>query len=137
MTGTRGRSRITINSAQLGVDDDGDPITTAIISDEAAEAEAEAKSKVGLNGAERRALELLTRCINDLGRPPPTSSEFPQNVRVVLLKEWQAGCERGSLSAADDKKSRDRAFRRAWEGLQTKMRIACLDGWVWLVRNDG
>jgi hypothetical protein len=47
-----------IESALLGVDD-GDPITTAVISDEAAEAEAEAKSKVGLTGTERRALELL------------------------------------------------------------------------------
>jgi hypothetical protein len=137
MTGTRGRSRITINSAQLGVDDDGDPITTAIISDEAAEAEAEAKSKVGLNGAERRALELLTRCINDQARSPPASTGFPLNVRAVLAKEWHVTCERGGLSAAADKKDRDKAFRRAREGLHTKMRIAFLDDWVWLVRDDG
>jgi hypothetical protein len=123
-----------IESALLGVDDDGDPITTAIISDEAAEAEAEAKSKVGLTGTERRALELLTRCINDQGQSPPGSSEYPQNVRVVLAKEWHAACERGGMSAADERKDRDKAFRRAREGLQTKMRIACLDGWVWLVR---
>jgi AAA domain len=126
-----------INSALLGTDDDGDAITTAIISDEAAEAEAETKSKRGLNGAERRALELLTRCINDQGWSPPASTEFPPNVRVVLAKEWHVTCERGGLSAAADKKDRDKAFRRAREGLHTKMRIAFLDDWVWLVRDDG
>lgn len=126
-----------IDSVDLGDDEDGDPITTAIISQEAAEAEQASKSKKGLNGAQRRAMELLTRCINDHGRPPPPSREFPQNVRVVLLNEWRAICERGSLSAAEKKADRDKAFKRAWEGLQTKMRIACLDGWVWLVRDDG
>ncbi|MCJ9700868.1 AAA family ATPase [Bradyrhizobium sp. SHOUNA76] len=125
-----------LESALLGTDEDGDPITTAIISDDASVAEREAKTKVGLSDAQRRALELLTRCINDHGRPPPPSREFPQNVRVVLLNEWQAMCERGSLSAAEKKADRDKAFRRAWEGLQTKLRIACLDGWVWLVRDD-
>jgi hypothetical protein len=125
-----------IESALLGADDDGDAITTAIISSEAAEAEQEAQAKKGLSDAQRRALELLTRCINDHGRPPPPSREFPQNVRAVLLKEWHNMSERGSLSSAEKKADRDKAFRRAWEGLQTKMRIACLDGWVWLVRDD-
>jgi hypothetical protein len=126
-----------IDSAQLGFDDDGDEITTAIISSEVTEAEKEAKAKKGLTDTERRALELLTRCINDCGKPPPPSQEFPQNVRVVLLKEWHVACERGAMSGAEDKNGRDKAFRRAREGLQTKMRIACLDGLVWLVRKDG
>ncbi|MCA1531438.1 AAA family ATPase [Bradyrhizobium sp. NBAIM03] len=126
-----------IESALLGTDEDDDPITTAIVSDDGAEAEREAKAKTGLSDAQRRALELLTRCINEHGRPPPPSREFPQNVRVVLLKEWHTMCERCSLSSAEKKTDRDKAFRRAWEGLQTKMRIACLDGWVWLVRDDG
>lgn len=126
-----------IESAQLGVDEDGDPITTAVISDDAAEATQEARAKKSLSGAQRRAMELLTRCINDNGRPPPPSQEFPQNVRVVLLEQWHTACERGGLSSAEKKEDRDRAFRRAKDDLQSFNRIACLDGWVWLVRDDG
>ncbi|UPK38298.1 helicase RepA family protein [Bradyrhizobium sp. 186] len=126
-----------IESALLGTDEDGDAITTAIISDDAAEATQEAKSKKGLSGTQRRAMELLTRCINDNGRPPPASQEFPRNVRVVALEEWHTACERGGLSSAEKKEDRDRAFRRAKDDLQTFNRTACLDGLVWLVRDDG
>jgi hypothetical protein len=119
-----------IESAQLGTDEDGDAITTAIISDAAAEAEQEATARRGLSNTQRRAMELLTRCINDHGRPPPASNEFPRHVRVVSLEEWHTACERGSLSSAEKKEDRDRAFRRAKDDLQTFHRIACLDGLV-------
>jgi hypothetical protein len=122
-----------IESALLGVDDDGEDITVAVISGDTAEAEQEAKTMEKLSGSERSALELLTRCINDEGRPPPASTAYPKGIQVVKLEEWRIMCERGSLSKAEIKKDRDKAFRRAAEGLQTKMRIACLDGWVWLV----
>lgn len=125
-----------IESYQLGTDEDGDPITTAVVSDDTVEAEQEANKK-GLSKAQRRAMELLTRCINDQGRPAPQSSEFPHGVRVVSLKEWHEACERGGLSSAEKPDDRDRAFRRAKDDLQTFSRIACLDGLVWLVRDDG
>lgn len=126
-----------IESALLGTDEDGDPITTAVISDDAAEATQEAKVKKGLSGAQRRAMELLTRCINDRGRPAPSSAGFPPYTRVVLLDEWHEACERGSLSSAKEKDDRDRIFRRAKDDLQTFKRIACLDGLVWVARDDG
>lgn len=125
-----------IESALLGTDEDGDPITTAVISDEATEAEQEVKAKKGLSKAQRRAMELLTRCINDHGRSAPTSNEFPRGACVVTLEEWHTACERGGLSSAEKKEDRDRAFRRAKDDLQTSMRIACLDGLVWLVRDN-
>jgi len=125
-----------IESAQLGTDEDGDPITTAIISDAAAEVEQEVTARKGLSKTQRRAMELLTRCINDHGRPPPASNEFPRGVRVVSLEEWHTACERGGLSLAEKKENRDRAFRRAKDDLQTFHRIACLDSLVWLARDD-
>jgi hypothetical protein len=82
-------------------------------------------------------MELLTRCINEQGRPAPASREYPKHTRVVSLEEWRIMCERGSLSSAKKEDDRDRAFRRAKDDLQTANRIACLDGLVWLVRDDG
>lgn len=126
-----------IESFQLGADDDGDPITTAVVSDDEAEAEQEAKAKRGLSKAQRRAMDLLTRCINDDGRQAPSSSDFPRGVRVVTLDEWHTACERGGLSSAEKKDDRDRAFRRARDDLLTLRRIGFWDGLVWLVRDDG
>jgi hypothetical protein len=125
-----------IEVANLGVDEDNDPITTAMVSCELAEADEEAKSRRGLTPTQRRAIEQLTRCINDQGRPAPPSNEYPANIRVVSLDEWGVMCERGGLSSAKAEKDRDRVFRRAKDDLQTSNRIACLDGLVWLVRDD-
>jgi hypothetical protein len=118
---------------ELGRDEDGDPITTAIISDDEVKFTTKGSKPAGLNGEQRRAMELLYRCINDHGRPPPASNDYPQNIRIVTLEEWHTACERGGLSSADKKESRDRVFRRAKDALQTMHKIACLDGNVWPV----
>ena len=45
-------------------------------------------------------------------------------------------CERGGLSSAPEKKSRERAFQRAKDQLQTMHRIGCFDGLVWVAYHD-
>jgi hypothetical protein len=117
----------------LGTDEDGDEITTALVSDEMVEGgKQKGKAKRRLTDSQSRAIELLNRCINEVGRPPP-SNEYPPKIRVVTLKEWHVMCERGGLSSAEKEEDRDRAFRRAKDELQTLHRIACLDGFVWPV----
>lgn len=103
-----------------------------------ARARANAEAKRALSDVQRRALELLTRCVNDHGRLPPTSkaSEFPPLIRVVALEEWRSMCERGHLSSAPVREERDRLFWQAKDGLQTANWIACLDGLVWVTRGD-
>jgi hypothetical protein len=119
----------------LGTDEDGDEITTALVSDEMVEGGKQKGSAKGrrLTHSQSRAMELLNRCVNDHGRPAPPSNEFPPNIRVVELKEWRVMCERGGLSSAEKEEDRDRAFRRAKDDLQTMHRITCLDGFVWPV----
>lgn len=118
---------------ELGPDEDGEPETVAIISNEPAGADDGATINRSLSKAQSRALELLIRCINDHGRPPPPSDDYPKKIRVVKLDEWHTMCERGGLSSAENKQDRDRVFRRAKDDLQTIHRIGCFDGWVWLV----
>ncbi|MGY4496962.1 hypothetical protein ACVWYH_000889 [Bradyrhizobium sp. GM24.11] len=102
-----------------------------------ARARANAEAKRALSDVQRRALELLSRCINDCGSEPPASQahEFPRFTRVVSLEEWRAVCERGHLSSAPVKEERDRLFWQAKDGLQTANWIACLDGLVWITRD--
>ena len=96
----------------------------------------EAEAKRRLSDIQRRALDLLVRCINDYGSKPPPTKEFPPLIRIVRLEEWRIMCERGALSSAPEKEERDRVFWQAKDGLQTLNWIACLDGVVWIVRDD-
>jgi len=121
---------------EVGVDDDGDTVTEWIVS--AAEVEAPSPATTGtakakLSASERRALDMLVRCINDRGQPAPTSSDFPHGVRTVTVKEWEATCEACGLSSADEKGDRAKAFRRARDALLTWHRIAIFDRLVWVV----
>jgi hypothetical protein len=121
-----------IEMVELDIDEDGDLKTVSIISAEAVDGEVPGTGRGGLNRSQRLALELLTRAINDQGRPPPNTNEFPHNISVVRLDEWQAVCERGGLSSAEKRDDRDRAFRRAKDTLLADHRIGIWDGWVWL-----
>ena len=100
-----------------------------------ARARAEAEAKRQLTDVQRRALDLLIRCINDHGRTPPPSNDFPRLIRVVPLEEWRTMCERGGLLSVPEKEERDRVFWQAKDDLQTLKWIACLDGMVWVARD--
>jgi hypothetical protein len=94
------------------------------------------EAKRQLSGVQRRALDLLVRCVNDHGRRAPATQGFPPYASVVTLEDWRGMCERGALSSAPDKEQRDRDFWVAKDALQTSNWVTCLDGFVWLARGD-
>ena len=110
----------------LGQDEDGDDITTAIVSDDRLDTEKE-MSRARLNKSQRRAMELLERCVIEEGKPAPTS-EYPRGVLVVPMELWQTACFKGGLSPARTKGSADKAFRRAVRDLVAMHRIGIWDG---------
>lgn len=114
----------------LGQDEDGDDITTAIVSDHRLDNEKE-NSRAKLNKSQRRAMELLDRCVIEEGKPAPTS-EYPIGVTVVPTERWQTACLKGGLSPAGTKESADKAFRRAVRDLVAMHRIGIWDGLVWI-----
>lgn len=103
-----------------------------------ARARAHAQAKRELSDIARRALDLLTRCVNEHGKAAPgsISHQIPFAMRVVKLDEWRMTCERGHLSSAPDKNVQEQAFWRAKDELQTANWIACLDCFVWLARPE-
>ncbi len=122
---------------ELGHDEDGDPKMVSIIAKENVETDDASKDSVRLNATQRRAMELLVRTVNEYGRSPPASGEYPRNIRVVSVKEWQTMCERIGLSSSEDKGNRDRAFRRARDELFDLKQIGTLDGLVWIAYYNG
>jgi hypothetical protein len=89
--------------AVLGVDEDGDKITTMIISTEDCGSATgdKSKEKAPLAATQRRAMDLLIKAINDVGRAPPPNAPYGV-VKVVTLDVWRDYCRRGDLSGGDD-----------------------------------
>jgi hypothetical protein len=85
-----------------------------------------------MNKTQRRAMELLERCIVDEGKPAPVTPDFPQGIgKIVSIHTWRTTCLKGSLSAGNAESS-ERAFRRAISDLVSMRRIGTWEGWVWI-----
>ena len=100
-------TRFKLKPVTMGQDEDGDDITTAIVSDDRLDTEKEI-SRARLNKSQRRAMELLERCIGDEGEPAPTTSSILRRVRVVPLERWRITCQKGGLSPAGTKESAEK-----------------------------
>jgi hypothetical protein len=125
-------TRYKLEIAVLGTDEDGDAITTAIISADELNSEKDI-SRARLNKTQRKAMEMLERAILDNGRDAPVSSEYPRGIgKIVALEVWKACCIKGGLSVAGSKESNDKAFRRAVSDLDAMHRISMWDGNVWI-----
>ena len=125
-------TRYKLEVAVLGKDDDGDEITTAIISADIMNS-AKDVSRSTLNKSQRKAMEMLERAILDNGKEVPVSSEYPRGVgKMVALEVWKACCVKGGLSVAGTKESTDKAFSRAVSDLDAMHRIGMWNGNVWI-----
>ena len=124
-------TRFKLEIVTLGIDEDGDDIATAIVSDNQLDTEKE-NSRAKLNKSQRKAMEMLERAIIDIGKPAPTSSAYPRGVTAVSVEQWRDTCLKGGLSPAGTKESADKAFRRAMTDLDAMHRIGIWDGLVWI-----
>jgi hypothetical protein len=121
----------------LGTDEDGEEITTAIISvDPCGSADIKSHTRAKLTQIERRAVDMLVNAINDVGKDPPSSGEFPWKVKVVPLDTWRTYCKRGGLSDNQTDDAFRTAFKRVTISLANKHRIGSLDGWVWIAYDE-
>ena len=123
---------------ELGVDDDGDPIITAIVDkNDPIDLEDDQNSKA-LSGQVQLAFDLLLQNFYDgRGRPPPDDTtrgrKYPKQTKVCTLDEWKESCQRGGLTSSDDHKAFYKAFERAHQTLLAKHMIGELDKNVWVV----
>ena len=120
-------TRFRVVPVTLGHDEDGDAITTAIVSDEVP------LGRAGLNKTQQRAMALLEAALSEDGEPAPTTAKYPKGVRVVAVERWCDHCFMGGLSPAGTKDSAKRTFRRAVKDLIALRRIDVWDERVWIV----
>ena len=118
-----------LRSVPVGVDDDGDPITSCLV--EASEVQAATKRGTGrkLPPQAVNALRVLFNTCADRGQRVPVSG---LNASGVRLQQWRDECERNRLVAVD---SGDEAFRKAFQRardtLWAEQKIGVEGDWVW------
>ena len=122
-----------LEQVEVGLDDDGEPITSCVI---VPSSEAAAGTGRRLTGAAKIALDFLQKALDDAGEFPPASNHIPPAVRVVSGSLWRAYCEKGSLTTSDKSDTKDKAFNRAYHRLQELGAIGVWTDLVWIVRTN-
>ncbi|NUB43641.1 hypothetical protein GEU84_004525 [Fertoebacter nigrum] len=118
-----------LQQVELGLDQDGDPVTTCLVEP----AETAQAGRVAVSGAARSALDLLDKTIAESGvemRKP----QYPAGP-CVGVDLWREAClEPGAISASDDKEVRARAFRKCRDHLTDAKVVLVRDDLVWRVQ---
>jgi hypothetical protein len=118
-----------LESAELGIDADGDPITTAILCDQMFEAQAH-PPKRKLSDRQKLALGALTEVVLACGTHPPPAWQLPNGIAIVGLQDWHKELIRvGVLDPEAPNPRQD--FKRIRESLAARKLIGQRDGSVW------
>lgn len=81
---------------ELGVDQDGDKITTCVVREENDSVSAKSKKKP-ISGASKLALDQLRNAIIELGIIPDVDYSTPAGVTCVTLAQWKAKLEKAAI----------------------------------------
>jgi hypothetical protein len=115
---------------ELGLDDDGDIITSCVIMPVEGLAPQKVKPKK-LPAAAAKALKALHEIIDDAGSIPPHDPYIPPETKTVTVEQWRAQALKRGLSGSADAKMKQQAFRRAFDCLTTNNLIAVSQPYVW------
>jgi KaiC/GvpD/RAD55 family RecA-like ATPase len=119
---------------EMGTDQDGDPITTCLVSVEGAAPPPPRRAEDGLNAVGQVALRALREAVSEKGDAMPGTSTIPKGVRAVDLDQWR---EQFTLRYGEDGKQRAgdavrQAFKRGKEALLAARLVDISDPYVWL-----
>jgi hypothetical protein len=96
-----------------------------------AKAKAKAKNRRRkLPDSAMNALEALRYAIGETGAIPPASNHIPANIKCVTVKQWRDYFDRRTTLDKED--SREKAFSRGSEKLQSEEMIAIWVAYVWI-----
>jgi len=111
----------------LGVDADGDQITSAIV-----EQAGPMVNKPKLSDTQIIALQALDDAIAEHGEMK-SSDLFPLNARVVTIDQWRKSCDRYNLSNGKSDSAKRTAFLRAKRSLRKSETVKIGDNFAWRV----
>jgi hypothetical protein len=121
-----------LKAVEVGVDDDGEPITSCVVVDTEAQ---KAKVKKGKTLGTRDTIchAALQQAIIEGSEKPPASNQIPANIRVVTRSLWKKYAVAKGVSGSDNEDSQRRAFERGVESLIAKGVAGAWQDWCWLI----
>jgi hypothetical protein len=114
----------------LGIDDDGDPVRTFIVSKQIF---AGARADRGLSDRQKLALEALAEATLSHGRDAPPEYGLPVGIKVVSAEEWKTELLRQNILDRDARNPRAR-FAELRHALAVHKKIGCRDNYIWAAR---
>ena len=124
-----------LSSVKIGVDEDGDPITSCVV--EAVEGVA-AKTKPDatrrLPKAAQTALRALRSAIEEVGEQPAASNHIPPGVPVVTVEQWLSHAYQGGISDSAEPRARQAAFKRSHDALIAGEHVGAWGDYRWPTR---
>ena len=118
----------TLHDVTLGTDEDGDPVTSAVVQP----TEAPVKRGPKLTGQALIAMQAFGDALAAHG-VTKTGSNFPSNRKCVSLDHWRTFCDGAALSSGESDGAKRKAFWDAKTKLQAKNLICIADGFAWRV----
>jgi hypothetical protein len=131
---TEGEFVFSLESVELGEDEDGDPVKSCIVVDADCPPPS---SRPRLSPNHQTALDLLRRAVIEGGEKPPPSNHIPLGILAVRVSLWRSFCYAGQISVSDDPETKKKAFKRASDALAAKHLIGIWGDWVWLATDRG
>jgi hypothetical protein len=118
-----------LRSVVLGMDEDGEPVTSAVVD----ATEAPAPKRKPLSGKNEVAIQALTDALRDHGTTR-SGNCYPNDRKVVEVDKWRDACGvHGLTSGATDAAAR-MAFKRAKDKLMDMNEVREFGGHVWRVQ---
>jgi hypothetical protein len=112
---------------EFGVDEDGDPFRTFIVSKENLTG---TQAERALSDRQRNALAALTEAVLSRGRDAPAEYSLPHGIKVVTAEEWKTELLRENVIDGDSTNPRAR-FNELRTALKAKHLIGSRDDLVW------
>lgn len=120
--------RSKLKQVEIGVDDEGDPMTSCVIEPE--EGIDHPKKDKPITGQRKIILDLLKKAIDDEGEYPPDNIQLKINVRVVKYETARQYCEKGII--ADTQGAKRTAISRGLKELQESGIIKTWIDYLWV-----
>jgi hypothetical protein len=122
-----------LERVELGLDEDGDPITSCVILavEDVTPAKKQEKPKP-LPRTAVIALRALHDILSEIGAVPPPSTHIPANVKTVSVDKWRERAVAMGISTGEDRAQRA-AFQRGTEALIALKKAAIWQDQAWPV----
>jgi hypothetical protein len=119
----------------FGTDEDDDPITVNVVSDDVVESSIAATTRKAkkLPNAALICQRALHEAIIESGVPAPPAAQIPTGRRVAPIKEWRRIAYGRGISGSSEERAREQAFKRSMETLVAVQAVGVWNDFAWCV----